>query len=69
MILRCGGGEIRTHDTCKDVTVFKTVALDRSATPPDLNLITPNLLNRFLNGVLSCDEENINDLENPHSIR
>lgn len=29
-----GGGEIRTHDPVARVTVFKTVALDHSATPP-----------------------------------
>ena len=29
-----GGGEIRTHDTVSRMTVFKTVALNHSATPP-----------------------------------
>jgi hypothetical protein len=29
-----GGGGIRTHEAQKGPTVFKTVALDRSATPP-----------------------------------
>ena len=29
-----GGGEIRTHDTLSDMTVFKTVAFNHSATPP-----------------------------------
>lgn len=29
-----GGGEIRTHDTLSDVLVFKTSAIDHSATPP-----------------------------------
>ncbi len=30
----CGGGEIRTHGTLSDTTVFKTVAFNHSATPP-----------------------------------
>ena len=30
-----GGGEIRTHDTLSGMTVFKTVAFNRSATPPN----------------------------------
>ena len=29
-----GGGEIRTHEGRKPLTVFKTVAFNRSATPP-----------------------------------
>ena len=29
-----GGGEIRTHGPFKGSTVFKTAALNRSATPP-----------------------------------
>jgi hypothetical protein len=32
-----GGGEIRTHGRVTPTTIFKTVALNRSATPP-LNL-------------------------------
>src|SRR3989304_2833130 len=32
--LKCGGGGIRTHETLLGPTVFKTVALDHSATPP-----------------------------------
>lgn len=35
-----GGGEIRTHDTLSDMTVFKTVAFNRSATPPRNAVIT-----------------------------
>ena len=30
----CGGGEIRTHGTISSTAVFKTAALNRSATPP-----------------------------------
>ena len=30
----CGGGGIRTHETQLGPTVFKTVSLDRSDTPP-----------------------------------
>ena len=30
-----GGGEIRTHERLASLTVFKTVAFNRSATPPD----------------------------------
>ena len=30
----CGGGEIRTHGPLTWTTVFKTVALNHSATPP-----------------------------------
>jgi hypothetical protein len=30
----CGGGEIRTLGTREDSTVFKTVLLNRSSTPP-----------------------------------
>jgi hypothetical protein len=29
-----GGGGIRTHETLSGLTVFKTAAFDRSATPP-----------------------------------
>ena len=29
-----GGGEIRTHGTLAGTTVFETVAIDHSATPP-----------------------------------
>lgn len=29
-----GGGRIRTHGTLAGPTVFKTVAIDHSATPP-----------------------------------
>ncbi len=39
MILRCGGGEIRTRDTLSDVSVFKTDALDHSATPPVQSMV------------------------------
>jgi hypothetical protein len=31
-----GGGRIRTHGTRKGTTVFKTAAIDHSATPPQL---------------------------------
>ena len=34
-----GGGEIRTHDPVTRVTVFKTVALDHSATPPSGDIV------------------------------
>ena len=34
ILKNCGGGEIRTHDTLPGMTVFKTVAFSRSATPP-----------------------------------
>ena len=30
----CGGGEIRTHETISGPIVFKTIAIDHSATPP-----------------------------------
>ena len=30
----CGGGEIRTHGTLASATVFKTVPLNHSGTPP-----------------------------------
>ncbi len=30
-----GGGGIRTHETLSGLTVFKTAAFNRSATPPD----------------------------------
>jgi hypothetical protein len=33
-----GGGGIRTHETLSGLTVFKTVAFNRSATPPTLKL-------------------------------
>ena len=29
-----GGGGIRTHEPRKELAVFKTAAIDRSATPP-----------------------------------
>ncbi len=32
-----GGGEIRTHGPVSEATVFKTVPLDRSGTPPQYN--------------------------------
>ena len=32
-----GGGEIRTHERLSPLTVFKTVAFNRSATPPGLS--------------------------------
>ena len=32
-----GGGGIRTHETLTGLTVFKTVAIDHSATPPGLS--------------------------------
>ena len=31
-----GGGGIRTHEGCYTLTVFKTVAFVRSATPPQI---------------------------------
>ena len=31
-----GGGGIRTHDTLAGITVFKTVAISLSATPPEV---------------------------------
>ena len=38
-----GGGGIRTHETLSGLTVFKTAAFNRSATPPELvcsNIVT-----------------------------
>lgn len=35
-----GGGEIRTHEPLSWPTVFKTVAIDHSATPPLLHVIS-----------------------------
>jgi hypothetical protein len=35
-----GGGEIRTHEGCKPLPVFKTGALNHSATPP-LSMTAP----------------------------
>ncbi len=35
-----GGGEIRTHGRVAPTTIFKTVAFNRSATPPGLLIIT-----------------------------
>ncbi len=35
-----GGGEIRTHGRVAPTTIFKTVAFNRSATPPELIIIT-----------------------------
>jgi hypothetical protein len=38
-----GGGGIRTHETLSGLTVFKTAAFNRSATPPKLtacNIVT-----------------------------
>lgn len=32
---KVGGGEIRTHGAVAHTTVFKTVPLNRSGTPPD----------------------------------
>ena len=32
--VHCGGGEIRTHGPLTEALVFKTSALDHSATPP-----------------------------------
>ena len=43
-----GGGEIRTHDTLSGITAFKTVALNRSATPPPCTGL------RFSNSLRSC---------------
>ena len=34
-----GGSGIRTHGTLADTTVFKTVSLDHSDTPPDSRLV------------------------------
>lgn len=34
----CGGGEIRTHGPVAQTSVFKTDAIDHSATPPHLAL-------------------------------
>lgn len=34
-----GGGEIRTHETREGLTVFKTVAIDHSATPPRAKIV------------------------------
>ena len=31
-----GGGGIRTHEPRKELAVFKTAAIDRSATPPSM---------------------------------
>ena len=33
-----GGGEIRTHGRVAPTTIFKTVAFNRSATPPSLEV-------------------------------
>ena len=33
--LESGGGEIRTHGRVSPTTIFKTVAFNRSATPPE----------------------------------
>jgi hypothetical protein len=35
-----GGGEIRTHGRVAPTTIFKTVAFNRSATPPGPIIIT-----------------------------
>ena len=35
-----GGGEIRTHGRVAPTTIFKTVAFNRSATPPGVIIIT-----------------------------
>ena len=32
-----GGGGIRTHETLAGLTVFKTAAIDHSATPPTID--------------------------------
>ena len=36
---KCGGGEIRTHGPVAQTSVFKTDAIDHSATPPHLELL------------------------------
>jgi putative holliday junction resolvase len=50
----CGRGEIRTHGALASTTVFKTVALNHSATRPYHAIICKNLL--FCNGftVILC---------------
>jgi len=36
LLAQSGGGEIRTHGRLAPSTVFKTVPLDRSGTPPEV---------------------------------
>ena len=38
-----GGGEIRTHGRVSPTTVFKTVAFNRSATPPKMIIIAEKI--------------------------
>ena len=42
--MRSGGGGIRTHGTLASTPVFKTGALNRSATPPGMSSIPHRLL-------------------------
>lgn len=37
--LKIGGGEIRTHGSLATTTVFKTVPLNHSGTPPKMNTL------------------------------
>lgn len=39
--LICGGGEIRTHGPVAQTPVFKTGAIDHSATPPCFSTVAP----------------------------
>ena len=38
-----GGGEIRTHGRVSPTTIFKTVAFNRSATPPGFGNYNRNI--------------------------
>ena len=43
-----GGGEIRTHGRVAPTTIFKTVAFNRSATPPGSDNYNRNKINYSL---------------------
>jgi hypothetical protein len=53
-----GGGEIRTHERLSPLTVFKTVAFNRSATPPGVSRALfdkPPLRSPLLDGLPAPD--------------
>ena len=67
MFCICGGGEIRTHGPRKWTTVFKTVALNHSATPPNyLILRTVQILNLgIIHKAIACYYKNLHSATPP----
>ena len=65
-LLKCGGGEIRTHDRVSPTPHFECGAFNHSATPPSF-VVRDRGLSTYRRGYFSMREHITKSLLNPHT--